>query len=289
MKGLILAGGTGSRLYPLTKSLSKQLLPVYDKPMIYYPLSVLMLAGLREIEIITTSRDQEAFKELLQDGSQWGISLSYRVQEKPVGLAHAFILAEKFISSEPVCLILGDNIFYGQDLSHKLQDASKLNKGACVFGYSVHDPERYGVVSFNKEGVAQTLEEKPERPKSNCAVTGLYFYDNQVVELAKSLSPSKRGELEITDLNRLYLEKGELEVKMLGRGSSWLDTGTHESLLDAGNFVELLQKRQNILVGSVEEVAWRMGFINAKELMALTESLAKTNYGLYLKNLLEGV
>lgn len=287
-KGIILAGGSGIRLYPLTKVISKQLMPIYDKPMIYYPLSTLMLAGIKDILVITTPRDNESFKTLLGNGSQWGIKISYKVQPSPDGLAQAFIIGEKFINDEGCALILGDNIFYGHDLSKLVKNATQKDDGATVFAYYVKDPERYGIVEFDKNRKAISLEEKPEKPKSNFAVTGLYFYDKNVVEYAKSIKPSARGELEITDLNKIYLEKGNLNVETLGRGYAWLDTGTHESLLQAASFVETVQDRQGLKIACPEEIAYNLGYINKEQLKELAKPLAKNEYGQYLLAIADG-
>lgn len=285
MKGIILAGGAGTRLYPITRSISKQIIPVYDKPMIYYPLSVLMLAGIREILIISTPTDIGLYEKLFGDGSQLGMKISYKIQPSPDGLAQAFILGEEFIGDDNVCLILGDNIFYGYNFRSVLEDAAKLEDGSIVFGYYVKDPERYGVVEFDSSGKAISLEEKPAVPKSNYAVTGLYFYSNDVVEKAKNLKPSKRGELEITDLNRLYLEEDRLNVKLLGRGFAWLDTGTHESLLQASNFIATIEQRQGLKVSCIEEIAFKKGFISKEQLIELAQPLSKNQYGEYLLSL----
>ena len=289
MKGIILAGGSGTRLHPLTRSVSKQILPVYDKPMIYYPLSVLMLAGIKEILVISTPRDIDCFKELLGDGSKVGLKMEYTVQEKPNGLAEAFIIGEKFIGRDNVALVLGDNIFFGQGFSPKVQRAASLEMGAEIFGYLVKDPREYGVVEFDKEKNVLSLEEKPEKPKSKYAIPGLYFYDNTVIEKAKSLKPGKRGELEITDLNKLYLAEGNLKVNLLGRGFAWLDTGTHKNLLQAANFIETIQDRQGNYVACIEEIAYKNGWITKKELIELAEPLLKTEYGKYLMEISEEI
>lgn len=282
MKGIVLAGGSGTRLYPITKSISKQIIPVYDKPMIYYPLSILMLAGIREILIISTPQDIHLYERLLNDGSDFGLKIEYAVQPSPDGLAQAFIIGENFISNENVCMILGDNIFYGYDFSKQLKEAAKLEDGALIFGYYVNDPQRYGVAEFDSEGNVLNLEEKPEHPKSNYAVTGLYFYSNDVVEKAKQLKPSKRGELEITDLNRLYLNEGRLKLKIMGRGMAWLDTGTHDSLLEASNFIATIENRQGLKIACLEEIAYRSGYIDREQLVKLAEPLNKNHYGEYL-------
>ncbi|WP_324177156.1 glucose-1-phosphate thymidylyltransferase RfbA [Ligilactobacillus salivarius] len=285
MKGIILAGGSGTRLYPITKGISKQLIPVYDKPMIYYPLSTLMLAGIKDILIISTPEYTPLFKQLLGDGSEWGISLTYKVQEKPNGLAEAFILGADFIGNDSVCLILGDNIYYGSGLSKLVQEAARKTDGATVFGYHVNDPERFGVVDFDSNMKALSIEEKPENPKSNYAVTGLYFYDNTVVEKAKNLKPSDRGELEITDINKLYLDEGKLDVKLMGRGYAWLDTGTHDSMMEAASFIATIQKRQNLKVACLEEIAYRMGYVSKEKLVELAQPMKKNDYGQYLLRL----
>ncbi len=285
MKGIILAGGSGTRLYPITKGISKQLIPVYDKPMIYYPLSTLMLAGIRDILVISTPEYTPLFEGLLGDGSDFGINLSYKVQEHPNGLAEAFILGKEFIGSDSVCLILGDNIYYGSGLSKQLQEAAQKEDGATVFGYHVNDPERFGVVEFDENMHALSIEEKPEHPKSNYAVTGLYFYDNDVVEIAENLKPSDRGELEITDVNKEYLRRGKLDVKLMGRGYAWLDTGTHDSMLEAAGFISTIQKRQNLKVACLEEIAYRMHWISREKLIELAQPLKKNDYGQYLLRL----
>ena len=286
MKGIILAGGSGTRLYPLTKSVSKQLMPIYDKPMIYYPLAVLMLAGIKDILVITTLEDNEQFIRLMQDGSQWGLTIQYAVQPRPEGLAQAFIIGEEFIGDSPVSLILGDNIFFGHGLPEQLQHAAQLTKGALIFGYFVNDPQRYGVVCFDESGNVLDIEEKPEQPKSNYAVTGLYFYDNDVVSIAKSITPSARGELEITDVNKAYLKRGDLKIQQIGRGAAWLDTGTHASLLDAANFIKIVEDRQGLKIACLEEIAYRKKYITVDQVKKIARPLSKNGYGDYLLNLI---
>jgi len=286
MKGIILAGGQGTRLYPATKCLSKQLLPIYDKPMVYYPLCTLLLAGVRDILLISTPHEQILFQQLLGDGSQWGVSIKYAAQPRPEGIAQAFLIAEEFIGADSICLVLGDNIFYGDKLSETLQHVAQRNDGATIFGYYVANPERYGVVSFDQNDNPVSIIEKPNNPSSHYAVIGLYFYDNHVIDIAKSLKPSARGELEITDINLFYLQQKKLRVEKLGRGIAWLDTGTHDSLLDASNFIQVLEQRQGLKIGSPEEAAWRMGFIDSSALAALAKPLVKSGYGQYLLNIL---
>lgn len=281
-KGIILAGGSGTRLYPLTHAVSKQLMPVYDKPLVYYPLATLMLAGIREVLVITTPDDRAAFERLLGDGSQWGMALDYAVQPKPEGLAQAFLIGAAFLGRSPACLVLGDNIFFGQGLIEQLKRAARRRRGATVFGYYVNDPERYGVVSFDADGRVASIEEKPRRPQSNYAVTGLYFYDNDVIDIARTVQPSARGELEITDINRAYLARGDLQVELLGRGTAWLDTGTQDALLDAANFIQVVEQRQGLKIACPEEIAWRMGFIDQEQLLRIARRYRNNGYGRYL-------
>lgn len=288
MKGIILAGGSGTRLYPITKSVSKQIVPIYDKPMIYYPLSVLMLAGIRDILIISTDRDVPVYQELLHDGSEYGLKIEYAVQKKPNGLAEAFIIGEKFIGNDNVVLILGDNIFYGRHFTELLEKAASLNEGAIIFGYYVKNPTAFGVVEFDKNGNVISLEEKPQKPKSNYAVPGLYFYDNNVIEIAKNIKPSARGELEITSINEEYLKRRKLKVELFGRGMAWLDTGTHDGLLEASNFVSIVQRRQGMYISCIEEIAYRKGYINKEKLIELAQPMLKTDYGKYLVNIANG-